>query len=334
MKRNSWINIFLGIVSTILLTISGIIWMGEIVRPLSTDSARGTIRAFHELPEESVEVMVFGSSCAWKGVNVMEMYQKYGIGAYNYGLNWQNINTTALFIYDALRTQTPKVILIETDAVGAVFQDADMNGEIYYTREIPDSEYKQKYLDQCFGNNKERMLTYRFPLITFHENWKQIEYSSINYEKTLELNKQKSLSTMGYEKMPSGDEVPNIGDYTQFEQWELSDESKQILDEICEMCKAKNVSIVFFTIPAQGEYHFFDAVQNYADEHDAVYVNLYPEMEAVGLDIMLDYSDTHHLAESGAIKVADYMGQYLWDHYNLSDMRLQENNLWQKNIEQ
>ena len=43
------------------------------------------IKTFHELPENSIDVIAYGSSHTWKGLNTMKMYEDYGIGAYNYG---------------------------------------------------------------------------------------------------------------------------------------------------------------------------------------------------------------------------------------------------------
>ena len=83
----------------------------------------------------------------------MEMYRKYGIGAYNYGCNWQYLNTTLLFLLDSLRTQTPKVVCIDTYCVGVIELDTDMDGQIYYTRAIKDFEGKREYLKQCFGTD-------------------------------------------------------------------------------------------------------------------------------------------------------------------------------------
>lgn len=103
------------------------------------------------MPEDSFEVIAYGSSHVWHCLDVMEMYEIYGIGAFNYGSNWERINTTALYLEDSFRTQSPKVVLIETFNVNRIRKNLDMNGEIYCTRELPESEAKQKYLQTCLG---------------------------------------------------------------------------------------------------------------------------------------------------------------------------------------
>ena len=64
------------------------------------------------------------------------MYEDYGIGAYNYATNWQKINTSALFLHDSLRTQSPKIALIETVFVDDPKMDSDLDGEIYHSQKL------------------------------------------------------------------------------------------------------------------------------------------------------------------------------------------------------
>lgn len=144
----------------LVLILLGIVGLGHITRPTGDDVAIAGIEAFHQLPENSVDVIVYGSSHAWRNVNVNAMYDNYGIGAYNYASNWQRWDTTWLFFHDSLRTQSPKVVLIETFHVNSNIFDDDMDGEVYYTTAIPDSPYKREYLDMCFEGNIGRYLSY------------------------------------------------------------------------------------------------------------------------------------------------------------------------------
>ena len=89
-----------GCLITIIITIICICNLGYIVRPIDTDGAFAQIDTFHNLPENSIDVIVYGSSHAFRGFNVMELYDKYGIGGYNYGFHWQQLNTTKRFAFD------------------------------------------------------------------------------------------------------------------------------------------------------------------------------------------------------------------------------------------
>ena len=78
----------------VVLIFVGVLALGHLTRPLGDDVAIANVENFHKLPENSIDVIVYGSSHAWRNVNADEMYDKYGIGAYNYAANWQHLDTT------------------------------------------------------------------------------------------------------------------------------------------------------------------------------------------------------------------------------------------------
>ena len=72
------------------------------------------------------------------------------------------------------------------------------------------------------------------------------------------------------------------------------------------------------------------AMKAYAEEHGYPYFDMFELAEEVGLNGETDFSDAGHLNDSGAIKVADYLGKYIVEHYDVTDMRTVQNNLWEK----
>ncbi|MDD6072598.1 MAG: hypothetical protein PUC12_17575 [Clostridiales bacterium] len=305
-----------GCIIVICLLIGSIHYTGCLLRPTDTDVALNAINTFHNMPENSFEVIAYGSSHVWRGLNVMEMYEKYGISAYNYGCNWQHMNTTRLFFEDSLRTQSPKVIIIETYLVNKLLEDKNMNGEIYYTRGISQFEAKSEYLKQCFGDDKERYLSYYMPLCAFHDNWTALcEQSFSDGYKRAEFN-----DTRGYLYTEGGSPI-EIGDWQAFKQKELSEKALDILDSIVQECNERGIRIIFYTAPYQGEYNYSDAMEQYAEKNGCEYFNLFEKMDEVGIDCNTDFCDKGHLNNNGAVKVADYLGAYIVQNYDVTDIR-------------
>lgn len=313
---------------TVLLTMAIIHSLGKLLRPIDTDIAFNAIETFHDMPEDAFEVIGYGSSHMWRGFSPMEMYEKYGIGAYNYGCNWQHINTTALFLKDSLRTQSPKVALIETYLVNELLIDTNVDGEIYYTREISNFAGKQKYLKQCFGNDMERYLSYYMPLCAFHDNWVNLE--SGNFLEN--SNGNDFYKTMGFVRTEKAEPV-TIDDYSTFDQKDLSENAIEVLDDIVMTCKENNIDIVFYTAPWQGTYVYGDAMGRYAAENGCQYFNLFEMMDEIGIDCNTDFRDKGHLNNSGAVKVADFLGEYIVNNYNVTDMREIEENIWEQALQ-
>lgn len=316
------------VVSCIILVVFMTHALGHLVRPVDTDIALNSIRTFYDIPKDSVEVMVYGSSIAWRGLDVMEMYEKQGIGAYNLGCNWQHINTTSLFMKESLKYQTPKVVLIETYGINQLLQNTDINGEIYYTRALHESEEKREYLTNVFGGgNKQRFLSYYMPLYAFHENWSKID--SRNFQK--DSSGYDFKATMGYLYTEGITEV-TLGNANEFAQGELSSSCKKVLDDIVELCKEKQIEVVFFTLPMTMEFMYSDAMHSYAEESGCTYINLYDDLEKIGIDGKTDFCDKNHLNNKGAKKVGAYFAQYLSDNYQLTDMRKVEGNMWEQEL--
>jgi len=316
---------FVSVLMTCALTWAFVHTLGHIVRPTHTDQAYTQVETLHSLPRNSVEVMIYGSSHAYRGFNTMEMYDRYGIGAYNYGMLWQRINTTHLFLKDSLEVQTPKVVLIESFNCNELLEDTNISAEIYYSRFIHEEEAKAKYLRQCFGEDKERYLSFYMPLCAFHENWSTLDKDSFK-----ELTVGKALRRKMGASMYKHVEKITMADYQDLEQLPLSANAEKELLEMVQLCKEKNIEVLFYTVPSAKIFNYSEAMKKFAKENGCAYVDLYELVDETGLDGQTDFSDISHLNQSGATKVADYMGQYLVDHYELTDFRTIPDNLWEQ----
>lgn len=300
-----------GVLITLSLIIIFVVYCGKILSPNFIGDAFNTINTFHKQPKDSIDVMVYGSSHAWKGFDTKEFTDKYGISSYNYGCNWQQINTTELFLKDSLITQTPKVVVIESLYVNSVLIDRELNGEIYYTNAITNSLAKKEYLNQCFNGKVTRYISYYVPLVAFHENWTSINLWNFK-------NPTDDYDFMGNRGYLTSNKVTQVelSDYTSFKQNELSEDAIKVLDDIVNTCKNKGIKVIFYTAPYQGEYNYFNAMQAYANEHGCAYLNLFDLPPEYKIDGATDFQDPGHLNNSGAKKVANYIGKYIIDNYD------------------
>lgn len=316
------VKILVGCIVTISLIVGAVHRLGVLLRPVNTDVAIHAIDTFHDMPENSFEVIGYGSSHMWSSMDPMVLYDNYGIGAYNYGCNWQRINTTKLFFEDSLRTQSPKIILIETYLVNSVQQDTVINGEIYYTRAVDEFEGKRSYLKQCFGTDIESWLSYYMPLCAFHDNWTNLDKRSFesNSDST-DFNKY-----MGY---LFNDDVMPVELPKTFVQNDLAEESIAVLDAIVEICDKNDIEIIFFTTPMEYAYPYGNAMTKYAREHNCVYINFFEYIDEIGLNPKTDFYDAGHLNANGAGKISNFLGEYIVNNYNVTDMRNIENNIWE-----
>lgn len=296
-----------GCVFTAVLSILGVLLMGRLLNPESTSESMNSIKAFHSMEENSIDVMFFGSSHAWKGIDTRVLRDEYNISSFNYGGNWQRINTTLLFIRDAYRTQTPKVIFVDTYVANEKLQNCNMDGQIYYTRAISDFYGKREFLNDCFGKDWKKYGTYYFPLVMFHDNWAVLNKDSlIPYR-----SKAGYIESLGYD--PSNEIVSiDLSDSGAADvQKDFDAEAIAELDKIVDICNKNGTKLIFYTCPYVGRYEYADAMQKYAEENGCTYVNLFEYVDEIGIDGATDFRDSQHLNDSGAAKVT----RFLVDNY-------------------
>lgn len=281
--------------------------IGWKLRPDGTDYSIRQIQALHAYPDNTFEILVYGSSHSWTAFDSVRFQKEFGLNTYNYSDNWQKLNTTYLFIRDSLKKQSPKVIFIETYHIDSTMKDVDMNGEIYYTRAIPWSLEKLEYIRYCFQDEHIRYLTYLFPILLFHDNINNIAINN----PTLDIDYFKSSN--GY--LENNNDSPILINYSKGNQSDLPKDSLEILYDIVLLCKTRGIMPIFYTVPyATDTYEYSDALTKFAKENDCYYINLFDEMDEVGIETNSDFANEGHLNINGAKKITDYLGNYLINH--------------------
>lgn len=301
---------------TLVLIFLAVHFLGVLVRPANMDIAVDSAAAFHDMPENSIDVLCMGSSHMWRGYDPVTAYRKYGIASYNFGCYYQKINTTLLFLQDAFRTQSPKVVVIDTFYCNRLKSDDTFDGELYSTKKISFSADKLRYLHDCFGNDFEKYLNYFVPLTAFHGNWVSLFEKDIGSDfSDIDLR-----DTFGFAS--SDRTVPSrLPDSTETEQRSLTPDAETVLRQIVTLCRKNGADPVFITIPYEEAFAYSDAMTTFAECNGCAYLDLFEYIEEIGLDAETDFSDASHLNSSGADKIASFIGKYLSEHFSLTDRR-------------
>jgi hypothetical protein len=108
----------------------------------------------------------------------------------------------------------------------------------------------------------------------------------------------------------------------------LGDNAMHYLDRIRELCEEKDITLLLVKAPSVSPawYDKWDAqITEYADTYQLDYLNYLPLVDEIGIDFATDtYDEGLHMNYSGAVKCADYLGQYLVQNYGLEDLRSDE----------
>lgn len=326
--KEKYTNLF-SLIIAIVLIFFGINRLNIILRPIDTDGALPQVESFHSLENNTVDVLIYGSSHAFRGFDTRVLYRDYGISAYNYSWNWQQLNTTRAWIKDSFTTQKPKVILIETYNIGKVLTNRTLNAEIYYSRYLHNKEAKKEYLKQCFGSDVKKYLSYYIPTYGFHDNWSLLN----NFDSFKKPDISNGLlKSMGFSVSKNSTKI-NIPNQQSSIQKEFSNDVINVLNDIVEACRKNNVDIIFYTAPYEGEFEYADAIGEYSEKNGYKYFNFFNMLDELSINQDEDFSDDGHMNTNGSVKIANFFGNYLINNYSLQDTRLIEDNMWEKYVE-
>lgn len=253
-------------------------------------------------PPNTIDVLILGTSQAYCSFMPMEIWKDTGITSYVCSTPSQPLYYTEEFLRTALQTQTPKLVVLETDAFFEKFNEVDV-------------------LEHKLGNV--------FPLITYHSRWKELTSNDLkfNYDYSNRhtgkgfVYDYRNVSLSQFDYMIPTDDFKNI-----------SDLSIYYFEKIINLCYEKNVKLVLISAPSVFNWNYskHNAVEVIAREYNLEYVDVNLVLEEVGLNWNTDWLDEgKHLNCYGAVKMTNWFEGYLQNFDLLEDKRdLPEYNYW------
>lgn len=72
-----------------------------------------SVTKFYELEDDTVDVLILGSSHAFENFNTGTLWDEYGMASYILAGSLQPMWNTYYYLKEALKTQTPELIVLE-----------------------------------------------------------------------------------------------------------------------------------------------------------------------------------------------------------------------------
>lgn len=285
---------------------------GYLVRPRDNQASAGMAeeRANGLLaePEHSLDVLVIGDSESFSAISPMQMWEEHGFSAYVCGTVGQYLNESYHYLRQAFETQSPKVVLLETNAI---YRDSSLSNYLFAKGEL------------------------LFPVLRYHDRWKsmkpgdcfrRIKYTHIEEFKGFQIA---DITQPGptEEYMIPTDEAENIPGMNRIN-----------LREIQTFCEGHGAELVLVSVPSRLNWNYkrHNGIAAYAEKYGISYLDLNLEREAVSIDWETDTRDAgDHMNYAGAVKVTDYLGNYLKEAYDLPDHRKEPGyERWRESLKQ
>lgn len=284
-----------------------------------------TYKDFYELEKESVDVLFFGSSHAVSSLNPQVIYDAHGITSYNLGCEQQSLVITYYWLREALKYQSPKVVVLDTHMLhkyygGYVYND--MNCSETAVRKAMDS-MRFSPLKWEAGKTIERIdptqsgLSFLLSNIRYHTRWTDMGENDYTGYAMIDHGGVKGFTVL--------DDVDPDLQYTPFkdldaesvETEEMVETSKIYLDKIVGLCSDEGIRLVLINIPCNEPIARYRSTKEYADAHDIPFYDFNEEVlyNEIGYDVAEDHWG--HPNYKGAEKISLYIGKLMVDTYGV-----------------
>lgn len=274
---------------------------------------------FYELENDSVDVLILGSSHAYENINTGTLWDEYGMASFVLGGSLQPLWNTYYYMKEALKTQHPKVIVLEP-FVACWYEDyIDDVRTIKSTFGLKWSLDKLKAIKASVP--KEKWSEFLLEYVQYHTRYTELNEADFlpNQNNRLYDDWKGFACNMQTEAF----ETPDVSMVTDREP--LYEKTESYLRRMLQLAQDEGIPMVIAVSPYPGileeEQRIYNTVSDIAAEYGVPFVNNNLYVDEIGLDYSVDAADNAHLNHRGNPKYAAYLGKYLKEHYDIPDRR-------------
>lgn len=282
------------------------------------------MKAYYDQPSNSVDVLVLGSSHAGMNLSAQTLWEEYGIASFMLWGSMQPFWNSYFDLVEALKTQSPKVIVLETTAAKYDFEFSDDARQVTNLEGMHLSKNKMEAIKVTSPKERWGDMISLLPLI--HDRYDELTEIDFHYYSWNDLQNDKGSREIRYS---INNNVPQVNAEEITEVKPLFEKEERYLRKIIELCREKNLDLVLFTTPdtfgISNSQPYYNRVAEIAEEYNVTYINCNLLEREILFDRMRDfvYNDSH-LNTMGVRKVTRYLGKYLKENYELPDRRGQK----------
>ena len=319
MKRTIKCIVFVLIFFVILMILSKIFIPKNNTLEAGIGRRKLTASGVYTEPEGTIDVIVLGDSESYTSYIPLELWNQYGFTSYVCGTPAQRITDSYSILNKVFKRQKPKIVILEANNLFS------KNGVVRHIKE---------YVDKFF------------PVFEYHDRWKNLtkenfykipEYKEIvndkGYRYSNKSNKVKKSKTENYMKE---NEIAK----------KIPGDNLKHLKEIKKYCDKKGSKLMLYNSPTPANWSFekHNGIEKVAKDLGVEYIDLNLKVDELNINWKKDSQEKRgeHLNYVGALKITNYLGNYLKDTNELPDHRQDEKyeawneayNNFQKEIEE
>lgn len=273
--------------------------------------------------KKNIDVLVLGSSHAFTNVNTQVLFDEYGTASYILAGSYQPFWNSYFYLKEALKTQKPKLVVLEGLLSTESFNHSDHSRIIKNNFGLKSSLLKMKSL--LVSSPKQRddyFLGYRL----YHSRYKELNASDRKtfYEKGIYRDNKGFFTSLTVEKTTRP--LPSVTENA--ESLPMNKKEERYFKKIADLCKKEKIPLFVFVAPyAVDKYVNVQKHFNYLEKLSAelsvpfVNYNHQDKYDEIGLDFSKDFMDISHLNYWGSQKFSKVFGSCIRNRFSLPDRR-------------
>ncbi len=305
-----------------------------------------TTEGFYEEPENTLETVFVGASIVTSGFTPTELYDQYGICAYNLGLEQQPMLATYYWTEEAYRLHPETLKTVVFDVSG--LRSGSPN-ESFYHKSFDNMQFSEvklraimDYKNVSFSdikslgdivklkNSLKDTFSFLIPFISYHDRWAELETTDFSKYGVDPINGTRGyyyLSRTFIQRTPDEVELLNTVLDEKAETTELDDYAMTYFYKLVDFCKEKDLQLLLIKTPTlRWSSSLHNTIVEYAEEYDLDFIdfNYSPYYEQLNYVQPYDSFDGKHLNYYGASKLTSAVGKYLVENCGATDVRNNE----------
>ena len=317
MNKNTWniIKISVGAILIIFTFYFGYSYLDKVYK--TPDANYG--ESFHNMVEDSVDVLVLGSSHAQYSFCPTFFYEDTGLYSYVLGSACQPLKVSYEMLKEALKTQSPSLLVLEI-YTATPLKKWCMGDSCYVLAEYQMRGKEKQNVISFLPSDKAKQ--YRNEFINNHNNWRNVENFKDLYIKENDSFIDPCFGYVQLNTILPADNWWYAPVYKENEEVELEKEDVEALNNILSLCKKNDIELLLYMMPMDGidatnqSYRY--KVWQWANENSVNYIDF------VDLSEELDYrmcihNDGAHSYINGASFITDYLANYIDDNYKIEN---------------
>lgn len=299
------------------------------------DSEITPIEDLYGYPKNTIDVLLMGGSRIHFALNSATIWKDYGMASYSLWGIGQPMWNTYYYLKEALKTQTPKVVVLDVHYLTFDMQYDAYDSQIKNTMGLGLSLNKLKSVIASVPEGSRIDIFTGLP--TYHDRNKAFEVFGNEYDP---INKDVLIATRKPNLIDKHSIYCRLNRVTRHENVDMSDitgsmelaqKQEKYFMKIVKLLKKKKIPLLLITLPqpmTREDAMMYNTVAQIASENNVTFLNFNLFYDKIGFNKSTDIYEQYHFNYNGMYKITKYLEKYLKENYSIPDRRHDSNPIY------